>query len=101
MFRGWGWELRAVVLKLTLKGSDHITLTVSSAVNPQFPGWFVPIPGVQLSEVCKIKQLRSWLQSGHHVVNFCRVEVSVSVKPLKGRDSVALEKALKTFAFVE
>lgn len=73
-------------LEIDLQWSGHITLIVSSADNLQFPGWFVLIPGVQFSELCEIKQLRSWLQPGHHV-NFYVGEASVSVKLLKGRDS--------------
>ena len=39
-------------------------------------------------ELCKMEQLMSWLQSGHHVVNFFHlVGVSVSTKQLKGYGS--------------
>ena len=47
----------------------------------------------------------SWLQSGHHVVNFFHLlGVSVSTKQLKGHGSeyylIALKEALKVLDFI-
>ena len=74
-----------VALKLVIGGLTIIILSVLSTVDLQFQVWFVSIPWGQFSELW---QFMSWLQSGHHVVNFFHlVDVSVSAKQLTGYDS--------------
>ena len=62
----------------TAKEFPH--LIVLSRVNLQFQGQFVP---VSLRPVLELWKLMSWLNSGHHVVNFFHLEgwlVSVSTR---------------------
>ena len=56
-----------VILKLVICVLASIILILLSTVNFQFQGWFVSISWGQFSQLC---QLMSWLQSGHHIVNF-------------------------------
>ena len=72
--------------------SDQCRL-VLGPVNLQFQGWFVSISSGQFSELW---QLPSWLQSGHHTVNFSYL-VGVSIYKTAQRLwlrilSIALEK---------
>ena len=63
-------------------GLTSIILIVFSTVSFQFQSWFVLI---SLGPILRIWQLKSWLQSGHHAVNFfCPVWVLVSTRQLTG-----------------
>ena len=54
-------------VQLVISGLTSITLVALGTVNLQFWGALVPI---SLWLVLRIVQLKSWVQSGHHVVNF-------------------------------
>ena len=56
-----------VILKLVIGGLTSIILIVLGPVHLQFQGPFVSISWGQFSE---LRKFMSWLQSGHHVVNF-------------------------------
>ena len=56
-----------VSIKLVISGLTSVILIVLGTINLQFQGPFVPI---SLGSVFKLWQLTSWVQSGHHVVNF-------------------------------
>lgn len=74
--------------KLSCSGLVTINLIVLSTVNFSSTVGLFPLPWGQFSELCKVEQLMSWLQWGHHVVNFVHLaEVSVSAKLLKGYGS--------------
>ena len=71
-----------------------------STVNLQFQGWFVPI---SLRPVLGLVELISWLQSGHHVVNFFHL-LRISVYKTAGRMwlrilPTVLEEELKVLDF--
>ena len=71
--QGWGATCRnsSVIsnshLQLVISGLTSIILVVLRTVNLQFCCVLVPI---SLRSVLKLWQLKSWVQSGHHVVNF-------------------------------
>lgn len=70
--------------------SDLIsTILILSTVHLQFQGRFCSCFLERVSQaLCKMKQLMSWLQSGHHAINcFHLAGVSVSTKQLRGYDS--------------
>ena len=54
-------------LQLVISGLTSIIWVVLGTVNLQFWGALAPILHGQFSELW---QLKSWVQSGHHVVNF-------------------------------
>ena len=81
----WFFSPLTVIFKLVIGGLPSIILIVLSTVNLQLQGWFVSISLGQFSELW---QLMSWLQSGHHAVNFFHpVGVSVSIRQLTGHGS--------------
>ena len=61
-------------LQLVISGLTSIILVLLGTVNLQFWGALVPISVRQLSELW---QLKSWIQSVHHVVNFSTLGFSI------------------------
>ena len=74
--QSWGWRWLSaeitqssltVILKLVISGLTRIILMVLGTVNLQFQvHLFISFHGLFL----KLWQLKPWVQSGHHVVNF-------------------------------
>ena len=84
-----------VIFKLVISGLTSIILVVLGTVHLQFQGPFVPFLCSQFSELW---QLKSQVQSGHHVVNFStrRFSVYKTAHRMWLRIlSIALEKELK------
>ena len=86
-------------VQLAISGLTSITLVALGTVNLQFRGALVPM---SLWPVLRIVQLKSWVQSGHHVVNFStwysgiyKTAHRIWLRIL----SIALEKELKVLDY--
>ena len=86
-------------LQVVISGLPSIILVVLRTVNLQFCCVLVPI---SLQSILKLWQLKSWVQSGHHVVNFstwCFGIYKAAHRIWFRILSIALEKKLKVLDY--